>query len=341
MGAQAVIPLLNRAIGELEHHLTEPIAVDVVAARVGYSRFHFSRTFLAWIGLTPTAYLRKRRLSEAARALITTTARILEIALDYQFQSQEAFTRSFKREFGVSPGLYRWRGRLRRLFGPITLRPAPRLLYPGRGLERRWPLLVPERQWMAALLVPHPRLDRAGLLQAAKITIQEFQICNAPQRSQHPQMLRLFVARRFASEDANSTIANLKLLITIRPAHRHDLPALCHLYHTLHEFTARGVPDRLHSLGTFEQFDATGLVGALEKLIDALDVAILVAEVSGQVIGLAEVYLRADEAHPSVVARRYGYLQSLVVAPRWRGRGLGQQLLSAAEAWAKAHGAGE
>ena len=126
--------LINQALVYLETHLTAPATVERAAAEAGYSRHHFSRTFLALTGLTPVGYLRKRRLSEAARELVTTSKRILDIALDYQFGSQEAFTRSFRQEFGVSPGFYRQRGRLHRLWGKISLG-VSNLLYPGKGIH--------------------------------------------------------------------------------------------------------------------------------------------------------------------------------------------------------------
>jgi AraC-like DNA-binding protein/GNAT superfamily N-acetyltransferase len=294
---------LNRALHYLETHLKEPASVEATAALVGYSRAHFSRLFLAVTGITPVAYLRKRRLTEAARELATSSKRILDIALDYQFQSQEAFTRSFKQEFGVSPGYYRMRKRLRRLFQRISLGASP-LLYPGRGLDTTPRLFVPEPQIVTALIVPSVR-NRQVELRVQGVT---------PMRMDTPK---------------------------IRLAHRQDMAALCRLYHELHEFTVRGVPDRLQSLGAFDYFDATGLSLTVEKLIDAVDVALWVAEVNGQVVGLAEVYLREDEANDLRTVYRYGYLQCLVVDRRLRGHGIGRQLLAAAEQWSREQGATE
>ncbi len=102
------------------------------------------------------------------------------------------------------------------------------------------------------------------------------------------------------------------------------------------------VQDRLISLGDPEAFDASWLSNRLDKLLDAVDVTIYVAEVDDQVVGLAEVYLRTDEQHiPERVAYQYGYLQSLIVASAFRGRGIGERLLNAAEQWAKERGASE
>lgn len=130
---------INRAIDYIEANLTQEIDLSEVAAVAGYSPFHFGRLFRAMTGETPGGYIRKRRLSEAARQLLASKRRILDIALDHQFGSQAAFTRAFRAAFGISPGAYRKRGRLARLTCRITLRP-PRICYvngqrdPGAGL---------------------------------------------------------------------------------------------------------------------------------------------------------------------------------------------------------------
>lgn len=127
----------------------------------------------------------------------------------------------------------------------------------------------------------------------------------------------------------------------IRPAKPEDLPALCALYFEFHEFHVRGVLDRLSSLGDPEAFDPSELRAALEKIMQSGDSALFVAESSGRVVGLAEVYLRRDEPDPAIVAHCYGYLQSLMVDPVFRRRGIATRLVAAAEGWARAHGAAE
>ncbi len=120
------IKSIAAAIDYLESHLTEPVTMKTVAAAVGYSRFHFERRFASAVGFTPAQYLRKRRLSEAARALVCSTRSIVGIALEYQFQSQEAFARAFKKEFRTTPLVYRKKRQLLRLTSRVTFRP-PRI----------------------------------------------------------------------------------------------------------------------------------------------------------------------------------------------------------------------
>jgi AraC family transcriptional regulator len=119
---------INRAIDYIEANLTQTIDLSEVAAAAGYSPFHLSRLFLAMTGETPGGYIRKRRLSEAARQLLASETRILDIALDYQFGSQAAFTRAFRAALGTSPGTYRKRGRCARLTHRIALR-QPRICH--------------------------------------------------------------------------------------------------------------------------------------------------------------------------------------------------------------------
>ena len=119
---------INRAIDYIEANLTLEIDLSEVAAAAGYSPFHLSRLFRAMTGDTLAGYIRKRRLSEAARQLLTSGRRILDIALDHQFGSQAAFTRAFRAAFRISPGAYRKRGRLARLTHRIALR-QPRICY--------------------------------------------------------------------------------------------------------------------------------------------------------------------------------------------------------------------
>jgi AraC family transcriptional regulator len=104
------LPNVLRAVNYMERNLKNPISISDVASAAAYSTFHFVRLFRALTGYTPGSYLRRRRLTAAAEELAHSRKRIIEIAMEYQFQSQEAFTRAFKEYFGVNPSAYRRKG---------------------------------------------------------------------------------------------------------------------------------------------------------------------------------------------------------------------------------------
>lgn len=91
----------------LESHLDQPLALDNVAAKAGYSKWHLQRMFKDVTGHAIGAYIRARRLSKSAVALRLTARPILDIALQYRFDSQQTFTRAFKKQFAQTPALYR------------------------------------------------------------------------------------------------------------------------------------------------------------------------------------------------------------------------------------------
>jgi AraC family transcriptional regulator len=98
---------LRVALEFIERRLTKRIALEDVADRACFSLFHFHRLFSEVTGCTMKDYIRTRRLSEAGRALVDTSDPIPEIALRYGFESQESFTRAFKRQFRITPGRLR------------------------------------------------------------------------------------------------------------------------------------------------------------------------------------------------------------------------------------------
>lgn len=98
----------NQVLLWIEQQLDQPLTLDLIAARAGLSPYHFSRLFSARMGRSVMAHVRARRLVRAARRLsIEPDLQLVELALDCGFDSQEAFTRAFKRLFGVSPGRFR------------------------------------------------------------------------------------------------------------------------------------------------------------------------------------------------------------------------------------------
>lgn len=109
------------ALQFLESKLTSGFELEELAEIASFSMFHFHRMFTACIGYTPKDYIRRRRLSQAARELTFTNLPIIEIARRYQFESQASFTRAFKKQFGITPGKLRRSKHAFAYFYPINL----------------------------------------------------------------------------------------------------------------------------------------------------------------------------------------------------------------------------
>ncbi|UTR13773.1 AraC family transcriptional regulator [Salipaludibacillus sp. LMS25] len=99
--------LTKNVVNFLEEFLLDDWQLEDYASKVGYSKFHLSRIFKEETGLTISEYIRKRRLATGAMYLLYSDESIIQIAFDLHFQSQEAFTRSFKELYKLPPGKYR------------------------------------------------------------------------------------------------------------------------------------------------------------------------------------------------------------------------------------------
>jgi len=98
---------LQKALDRIESGLCHPIDLRELAALSGMSFWHFQHTFTQLMGESVASYIRRRRLTEVARAMRQSSSSLLDLALHYQFQSHAAFTRAFKSVFGVRPSEYR------------------------------------------------------------------------------------------------------------------------------------------------------------------------------------------------------------------------------------------
>lgn len=101
---------VQRALDYIEEHLCDELNVETIAREGAFSTWHFQRVFSAMVGESVMGYVRRRRLASAMIELVTTRRRIVEIAWDHCFESQESFTRAFKSTFGITPGNCRRHG---------------------------------------------------------------------------------------------------------------------------------------------------------------------------------------------------------------------------------------
>lgn len=80
-----------------------------------------TRMFRSTTGHALGGYIRERRLSQAAQALRSTPRPILDIALQFHFDSQPSFSRAFKNSSGKTPAVYRRTTR----WDVVEMRPQP------------------------------------------------------------------------------------------------------------------------------------------------------------------------------------------------------------------------
>lgn len=104
----------------IESNLSQNLHLDEVARRAGYSRWHLQRLFRQHTGFSLAEYIRQRRLTESALLLLNSNQAILQVAMNYGFETQQAYTRTFKNYFRMTPGQLR---RQRRLEGGRLLMP--------------------------------------------------------------------------------------------------------------------------------------------------------------------------------------------------------------------------
>jgi AraC-like DNA-binding protein/DNA gyrase inhibitor GyrI len=112
---------IQKAIDYIEKNLEGDIILEKAAHEACFSLSHFYRMFHALTGHAVKEYIRKRRLSEAARRLVYSDDRLIDICFDYGFEYQESFTRAFKEMFGMPPGKYRKQEEPGRLFENLDL----------------------------------------------------------------------------------------------------------------------------------------------------------------------------------------------------------------------------
>jgi len=112
---------LTKAIQFIESNLTNEITLDDVANHIYVSSYHYQRVFSLTTGITIGDYIRNRRLSLAGQDLLLSKNRIIDVAMKYQYDSQESFTKAFTRFHGITPNSARKQSHKLKYFRPLTI----------------------------------------------------------------------------------------------------------------------------------------------------------------------------------------------------------------------------
>jgi AraC family transcriptional regulator len=112
---------MNNALDYIENNLDKDIDLTEIAKIACQSVSNFQRMFSIIADIPLSEYIRRRRLTLAAFDLQNTNKKIIDIALKYDYDSPEAFTRAFNIIHGVAPSAARAKG--------IRLKAYPRISF--------------------------------------------------------------------------------------------------------------------------------------------------------------------------------------------------------------------
>ncbi len=105
--AGALDPDVGNALALLHAQPSEPWTIAGLAKRVGVSRSVLAERFRHFLGVPPMAYLTRWRLHLGAQLLASSSRSVAQIAAQVGYESEPAFNRAFKREFGSPPARFR------------------------------------------------------------------------------------------------------------------------------------------------------------------------------------------------------------------------------------------
>ncbi len=112
---------IQRAIDYVEANITEEIDYEEVAKQAYSSSFHFQRVFGILCGFSLGDYIRMRRLSLAGEELSRGSAKIIEVALKYGYDTPDSFSRAFTRFHGIAPSEAKRSGNVK-IFTPLSVK---------------------------------------------------------------------------------------------------------------------------------------------------------------------------------------------------------------------------
>ncbi len=100
--------ITHALVSYVESHVPDGnLDLEQMAEKFGFSQSYIRELFAAGVGVPIMQFYKRRRMILSAAQLLHTDKRILDIALEWGFGSQEAYTRAFTRSLGMSPGTFR------------------------------------------------------------------------------------------------------------------------------------------------------------------------------------------------------------------------------------------
>ncbi|WP_042479432.1 helix-turn-helix domain-containing protein [Bacillus ndiopicus] len=113
--------VVQRMIDWVEERLFEGFSLVELSEKMGYSPYYCSFKFHQLTGVSLKRYMALRKIYLSSFALAKTNERILDIALNHGYSTQESYTRAFKEIFGISPNAYRQNPRPLQSYVKLTI----------------------------------------------------------------------------------------------------------------------------------------------------------------------------------------------------------------------------
>ncbi|MDR2942281.1 MAG: helix-turn-helix domain-containing protein [Treponema sp.] len=113
--------LMENVLNQIENTIKDDISIDFLAENLRVSRGHLQRLFKFTFKQPLGAYIRSRKLSASLENISDTSFKIIDIAMEYGFGYEQSYIRSFRREFGVTPGIIRRTGQKVKTTPPLNL----------------------------------------------------------------------------------------------------------------------------------------------------------------------------------------------------------------------------
>jgi AraC family transcriptional regulator len=98
--------LIQRSINYIDEHISDKIEAEELAEISGFSKYHFYRLFSNYLGMSVMEYITFRRLQFSCSNL-RDGDKIIDIAMQFGFETHAGYTKAFKKHFGYSPKYYR------------------------------------------------------------------------------------------------------------------------------------------------------------------------------------------------------------------------------------------
>ena len=137
--------VVGRCLALMHEKPAFPWTLEGLAREVGTSRSVLAERFTHYVGQPPIQYLVRWRMALASNLLRRSSLSVMHIALEVGYETDAAFSRAFKREFGMPPAAWRREHRLKGPPQPSDAGRSPRSARRSTGTARRTAQSAPRR----------------------------------------------------------------------------------------------------------------------------------------------------------------------------------------------------